>query len=37
MIDLNVVNVITIGLIALIFLAVMRWLLGLIAKKTAAA
>ena len=37
MIDLNVVNFITIGLICIIFSAIVRYLLGLIAAKKSAA
>lgn len=36
MIELNVVNFVTIGLIALIFMAIVRWLLGVVAPKLAA-
>lgn len=37
MIELNVVNFITIGLIAVIFLAVVRWLMQFVGRKNGAA
>lgn len=37
MVSLNVVNVVTIGLIAVLFLALLKWLLALIQSRRAAA
>jgi len=37
MIDLNVVNVLTIGVIAILFIALLRFLLSMAAKRQAAA